>query len=183
MAITFTGIPVGLSETLIEEYLEVKKRYSMNDWGPSQLMGGRFAEAILRIFQHLLGSSVTPFGTDIPPIEKTNILNTIQSNGNIDSHVRQKIVPLARLLLDFRNNRDSAHLGGFDANSMDALFVMTATTWILCELLRVYGGYSMPDAQRIVDEFAVKEYPVLMEFEGDIFITRHDLTAKQEVLI
>ena len=41
----------------------------------------------------------------------------------------------------------------------------------------------MPDAQRIVDGLAVKEYPVIMEFDGDIFITRHDLKAKQEVLV
>lgn len=88
-----------------------------------------------------------------------------------------------RLLLDFRNNRDAAHLGGFDANSMDTLFVMTSATWIVCELVRVYGGYQMFDAQRIVDGLSVKEYPVIMEFKGEIFITRHDLTAKQEVLV
>jgi hypothetical protein len=183
MALTFNSIPTHISERLLEEYLEIKKRYSMNDWGPGQLKGGRFAETILRVFQHLLGEQVTPFGTDIPNVEKTRILNTVRNHTVIDIHVRQKIVPLTRLLLDFRNNRDSAHLGGFDANDMDTLFVMTAATWVLCELVRVYGGYSMPDAQRIVDSLAVKEYPVIMEFDGDIFITRHDLKAKQEVLI
>jgi hypothetical protein len=183
MTITIAAIPAALSAKLIEEYLDIKKHFAMNDWGPGQLKGGRFAEVVLRVYQHLLGEAVTLFGTDIVPREKTRILNTLESAGTIDAHVRQKTVPLVRLLLDFRNNRDVAHLGGFDANSMDALFVMTSATWMICELVRVYGGYAMHEAQKIVDGLSVKEYPVIMEREGELFITRHDLKAKEEVLV
>jgi hypothetical protein len=183
MTLSISGIPSALSTKLIDEYLEIKKRFAMNDWGPGQLKGGRFAEVVLRIYQHLLGEAVTPYGTDIPAAEKTRILNTVQSAGTIDPHVRQKTVPLIRLLLDFRNNRDAAHLGGFDANSMDTLFVMTSSTWILCELVRVYGGYRMTEAQEIVDALSAKEYPVIIERNGELFIARHDLDVKQEVLV
>lgn len=183
MALKISGIPSNLNDKLIEEYLEIKKRYSMNDCGPGQLKGGRFAEVLLRIFQHLLGKTITPFGTDIPNVDKTNILNTLQNNPSIDEHIRQKLTPLTRLLLDFRNNRDSAHLGGLDVNTMDTLFVMTAATWTICEIVRVYGGYTMDEAQKIIDALAVKEYPVIMEFNGDVFITRHDLNSDQEVLV
>jgi hypothetical protein len=183
MTLSISGIPSELSTKLIEEYLEIKKRFAMNDWGPGQLKGGRFAEVVLRIYQHFLSETVTRFGTDIPAAEKTRILNTVQSAGAIDAHVRQKTVPLVRLLLDFRNNRDAAHLGGFDANSMDTLFIMTSDTWILCELVRVYGGYGMPEAQEIVDRLSAKEYPVILERHGELFIARHDLGAKQQVLV
>ena len=183
MTLSISKIPSGLNAKLIEEYLEIKKRFAMNDWGPGQLKGGRFAEVVLRIYQHLLGNSITPFGSDIAAAEKTRILNTVQSSGTIDDHVRQKTVPLVRLLLDFRNNRDAAHLGGFDANSMDTLFVLTSATWILCELVRVYGGYPMHEAQQIVDGLSVKEYPVIIERHGELFIARHDLNPKQEILV
>ncbi len=183
MTLSISGIPSELSTKLIEEYLDIKKRFAMNDWGPGQLKGGRFAEVVLRIYQHIQGEIVTPFGTDVPATDKTRLLNTVQSAAAIDAHVRQKTVPLVRLLLDFRNNRDAAHLGGFDANSMDTLFVMTSATWILCELVRVYGGYAMSKAQEIVDGLSVKEYPVIIERNGELFIARHDLSAKQEVLI
>jgi hypothetical protein len=183
MTLSIGGIPPQLGAKLIEEYLEIKKRFAMNDWGPGQLKGGRFAEVVLRIYQHLLGEAVSPFGNDIPTPEKTRILNTVQGAGAIDPHVRQKTVPLVRLLLDFRNNRDAAHLGGFDANSMDTLFVMTSATWILCEFVRVYGGYTMSKAQEIVDGLSAKEYPVVIERDGELFIARHDLKPKQEVLV
>ena len=183
MTLSIGGVPSELSTKLIEEYLEIKKRFAMNDWGPGQLKGGRFSEVVLRVYQHLLGEAVTPFGTDIPAAEKTRILNTVQNAGTIDAHVRQKTVLLVRLLLDFRNNRDAAHLGGFDANSMDTLFVMTSATWILCELVRIYGGYGMHEAQEIVDGLSAKEYPVIIERNGELFIARHDLVAKHEVLV
>jgi hypothetical protein len=183
MTIVVNGIPSDVSAKLIEEYLEIKKRFAMNDWGPSQLKGGRFAEAVLRAYQHLLGDPITPFGADIVATEKTRIINRVQNAGTIDEHVRQKTVPLVRLLLDFRNNRDVAHLGGFDANGMDTMFVMTSATWILCEFVRVYGGYEMSCAQEIVDGLSVKEYPVIIERDGELFIARHDLDAKQEVLV
>jgi hypothetical protein len=183
MALTINRLPSDLSEMLIEEYLELKRHFFMNDWGSGQLKGGRFAESLLRIYQHLLGEPIVPFGSDIAAAAKTRILNAVQNDGSIDDHVRQKTVPLTRLLLDFRNNRDVAHLGGFDANSMDALFVMTGATWILCELVRVYGDYRMEQAQAIVEGLAVREYPVVIERNGEIFVARHDLTAKQEVLV
>jgi hypothetical protein len=183
MTLLINGIPSQISTKLIEEYLEIKKRFAMNDWGPGQLKGGRFAEAVLRAYQHLLGDAVTPFGTDIVAAEKTRIMSRVQSTGTIDEHVRQKTVPLVRLLLDFRNNRDVAHLGGFDANGMDTMFVMTGATWILCEFIRVFGGYAMPRAQEIVDGLSVKEYPVIIERNGELFIARHDLNAEQEVLV
>lgn len=183
MSLTIGGVPPSLGEKLVEEYLDIKKHYSMSDWGPSQLKGGRFAEVMLRIFQHLLGEAVTPFGTDIPANAKTRILNSVQSHPNVDEHIRQKTVALTRLLLDFRNNRDVAHLGGFNASSMDSLFVMTSATWILCEIVRVYGNYPMAKAQEIVDGLSIKDYPVIVEREGELFIARHDLKAEREVLV
>jgi hypothetical protein len=183
VTLIISGIPSELGDKLVEEYLDIKKHYSMSDWGPSQLKGGRFAEVMLRIYQYLLGEAAAPFGVDIPANAKTRILNSVQNHPNVDEHIRQKTVALARLLLDFRNNRDVAHLGGFNASSMDSLFVMTSATWVLCEIVRVYGGYPMMQAQEIVDGLSIKDYPVIFERDGELFIARHDLKAEKEVLV
>lgn len=183
MSLVLGAIPQDLSEKLIVEYLEVKKRYALDDWGVGELKGGRFAEVVLRIYQHLLGWRVIPFGIEIPSNEKEKIFNTIASNPGIEAHVRQKTVPLVRLLLNFRNNRDAGHLGGFDANGMDTMFVISAATWVLAEFVRVYGGYSMPGAQKVVEGLTFKELPVMMEHEGEVFIVRPDLKSREEVLV
>lgn len=176
-------IPDDLGKRTFEEYAEIKRRHQLNDCGPSQLNGGRFAEAVLRIFQHLLGVTVTPFSEDIPATEKTKIINKITSDPHIDEHIRQKVTVLTKLLLDFRNNRDVAHLGGFSANKIDASFVLSCANWIVAELIRVYGNYSMDEAQEIIDKIAIPNYPVIFDIEGEEFIARDDLLVKQEVLI
>jgi len=176
-------IPEDLENKLFEEYAEIKRRYQLNDCGPSQLNGGRFAEAVLRIFQHLLGTAVTPFGEDITAIEKTKIINKVTSDSHIDEHIRQKVTALAKLLLDFRNNRDVAHLGGLSANKIDASFVLSCANWIVAELIRVYGNYLMDEAQKIIDKIAIPSYPVIFDIEGEDFVAKDDLSERQEILV
>ena len=159
--ITLQGIPEYLQNKLFDEYVDVKKRYIFRDWGPGQLKAGRFAEVMLRIFQHLIGETVTPIGSDIPSNEKDRIINILKSSSTIDIHIRQKVAILTRLLLDFRNNRDVAHLGGFNSNHMDSSFVLSCVNWIVSELVRVYGGYSMDQAEKIVSEINIKNYPAI----------------------
>lgn len=176
-------IPENLEAKLFEEYAEIKRRFQLNDCGPSQLNGGRFAEAVLRIFQHLLGATITPFGTDIEAKNKTSIINKVTCDAKIDEHIRQKITALTKLLLDFRNNRDVAHLGGFSANKIDANFVLSCANWMVAEFIRVYGNYSMIDAQKIIDEIGISNFPVIFDIEGEEFITRSDLGVKEEILV
>lgn len=177
------SIPNELEDKLFEEYAEIKHRFQLDDCRPSQLNGGRFAEAVLRIFQHLLGVPITPLGKDIPAPEKTSILNKTANSGVIDEHIRQKTTALTRLLLDFRNNRDVAHLGGFSANRIDASLVLSCANWMVAEFIRVYGNYSLEQAQELVDKIAVPNYPVIFEIEGEEFISRGDLLVKHEILV
>ncbi len=176
-------IPDNLEDKLLEEYTEIKRRFQLNDCGPAQLNGGRFAEAVLRIFQHLLSMPITLFGEDIKATDKTMIINKVTNDTNIDEHIRQKATSLTKLLLDFRNNRDVAHLGGFSANKIDASFVLSCANWIFAEFIRVYGNYSMDEAQRMIDKIAIPSYPVIFDIEGEEFIARDDLTVRQEILV
>ncbi len=177
------NIPDNLEKKLFEEYTEIKRRFHLSDSGPSQLNGGRFSEVVLRIFQHLLGDTISDFGHEIKPNEKTKILNKIENDNKIDEHIRQKVSVLVRLMLDFRNNRDIAHLGGFKANNIDAQFVLSCANWILAEFIRVYGNYTLPEAQKIIDSMSIPAYPVIFNIEGDDFLTRTDLSAGEEVLV
>lgn len=177
------AIPDNLEDKLLEEYTEIKRRFQLNDCGPAQLNGGRFAEAVLRIFQHLLSMPITSFGEDIKATDKTTIINKVTNDANIEEHIRQKVTSLTKLLLDFRNNRDVAHLGGFSANKIDASFVLSCANWIFAEFIRVYGNYTMDEAQKMIDRMAIPNYPVILDIEGEEFLTRDDLTVRQEVLV
>lgn len=183
MIVPLHNIPKEHAEKLVAEFIQLKRKYFFGEWDTGQLKGGRLAEVVIRIFQHLLSEPVTPYGEDIKAQEKTRILNKTANDGSVDEHIRQKVVSITRLLLDFRNNRDVAHLGGFNANHPDALFVLSGATWILCEMVRVYGGVDMAEAQKIVESLSIKELPVIFEYQGELFITRNDLSSEEEVLV
>lgn len=176
-------IPEFLQNKLVDEYIEVKKRYIFRDWGPGELKAGRFAEVILRIFQYLINEPITSFNDDIPSSEKTRIINKVESSPSIDLHVRQKVSKLTRLLLDFRNNRDAAHLCGFNANHMDTFFTIASVNWIISELIRVFGGYSMDQAEKIVSEINIKSFPAIFYIEDEQFISIPNLKSEYEVLL
>ncbi|MDP3901041.1 MAG: hypothetical protein Q8Q38_01760 [bacterium] len=183
MAKILKTIPDNLEDKLLEEYTEIKRRFQLNDCGPTQLNGGRFAEAVLRIFQHLLSMPITPFGEDIKAADKTTIISKVTNAAHIDEHIRQKVTSLTKLLLDFRNNRDVAHLGGFSTNKIDANFVLSCANWMFAEFIRVYGNYTMDEAQKMIDKIAILNYPVIFDVEGEEFIARDDLTVRQEILV
>jgi hypothetical protein len=176
-------IPNDLEAQLQKEYIEIKHHFQLGALRPSELNGGRFAEVMLRIFQHLLGIPITPFGTEITASEKSSIVNKCASDAHIDPHVRQKVTALTRLLLNFRNNRDVAHLGGFNANRIDAQLILSCANWIYAELVRVFKSCSLEEAQVLIDTIALPYYPVIFEIEGEEFIAKNSLTTKQQILV
>lgn len=183
MSYFLKNISGNLEERLFEEYTEIKKRYYLSDSGPSQLNAGRFSEVVLRIFQHLLGETISDFGQEIRSTDKIKIINKVENDNKIDEHIRQKVSVLVKLMLDFRNNRDIAHLGGFKVNNIDAQFVLSCANWILAEFIRVYGNYTLAEAQKIIDSMSIPFYPVIFNIEGDDFLTRTGLSAGEEVLV
>jgi hypothetical protein len=177
------GIPNDIEDQLQREYIEIKRHFQLNEVRPSELDGGRFAEVMLRIYQHLLQLPVTPFGTEIKPPEKTRIINQCVNDPGIDKHIRQKVTSLSRLLLDFRNDRDVAHLGGLNANRIDAQLILSSSNWIYAELIRVFGSCSLEQAQELIDSIAIPNYPVIFEIEGEEFIATGNLTTRQQILV
>lgn len=177
------NIPANLQDQLVIEFQEIKRKYTLEDWGSSELSAGRFAEVVLRIFQYLIGDNITPFGGEIKPSEKEKLINKVINSSFIDEHIRQKVASLTRMLLDFRNNRDAAHIGGFDASNMDAFFTLSCTKWILAELIRVYGDYTMKESEKIISEITIKELPAICEINGEQFIAKNKLSSEEEILI
>ncbi len=175
-------IPEDLENQLFKELTDIRRKFFLGEDGDSELNGGRMAECLIRIFQYLLKESVTPMGIEISGPEKIKILSRTENDSLIDKHIRTKVTKLVSLLLGFRNDRDVAHLGGFDANKIDSIFVLYAANWVTAELVRVYGKVNMKEAQRIIDELAIPNYPAFLEIEGESFLCKDNLNKKEQIL-
>jgi hypothetical protein len=87
-------------------------------------------------------------------------------------------------LYTMRNKRGIGHVGGdVDANSIDIAAMAKNADWIICELIRLYHGLPLEEAQDIVDGLAVRQLSIVWEVAGRRRILTEGLPAKDQALL
>lgn len=163
-----------------EEFQKLHQQYFLGRWEPAQLDGGRFAEAVLRIVEFKNTGAYTPVGTRL---RRATIVGAAARNTSLPDSLRFQIPSLAALLLDFRNNRNVAHLGKISVNEMDSSFVINVANWIVAELIRIETKISPEEAQREITRIIERKVPVIEEIGGRLKLLDPKLTAKSQILV
>ena len=87
-------------------------------------------------------------------------------------------------LYTLRNKRGIGHVGGdVDANRIDCVAIVRTADWIMCELIRVYHGLSLEEAQDLVDGISYKFIPDVWEVGSKKRVLKQGLNAKQKTLL
>lgn len=175
-------LPQEIVENLLTEYLGIKQSLVLARYSPSELTGGRFAECVLRLIQHTSNPPYTPFGTSLPGSDP--IIRQAEQNTGLHESMRFYIPRLSRVLLDVRNRRNVAHVGGdVDPNYSDSLFVSQVSDWILVELIRLYYNCSIDDARRTVANVNQIHIPIIFNANGFLKVQDSSLNARDKVLV
>jgi hypothetical protein len=131
------GIPTELVDELHEAFAEAKRRFYRDDLRPSEIEGARFSEAAFRILEWKSAGKYTALGDTMPRVP-TLMTRLEQATAESDS-VRLHIPRALRVIYDFRNKRDVAHLAdGIDPNFQDATLVVRNMEWVMAELVRLF---------------------------------------------
>lgn len=169
---------------LVETYLELKRTHAEARFDATGLNAGKFAEIALRVSQlHVFGTS-TPVGQRIPNFadECRRLVTSPVSSG--PESIREIIPRGLVFLYTLRNKRGIGHVGGdVDANRVDSITMVQTADWVLCELIRLYHGLSLEEAQDLVDALATRKLPVIWEIAGKKRVLRTGLSAGEEVLL
>lgn len=179
------GVPDSkLRSKLIEAYLEVKRAQAEGRFDLAGLNAGKFCEVALRIAQQRVLGSSTPLGKKIANFaDECRALVTSPTAAAPES-IRE-IIPRALVFLyTVRNKRGIGHVGGdVDANRVDALTMVQIADWVVCELIRLFHGLSLEEAQDIVDALSTRQLPIIWEVGGKKRVLRTGLSAADEVLL
>ena len=175
------SIPQDLEQALIAEYKKVIVRYKSGDFEHHETSVGKFCEVVLRILEYNLRGTFTPIDDRISDTGK--IINEVINSESIDESARKRLAPLIKILLGFRNERDAAHVGGVDLESIDTNFTFYATRWIYAELVRIYGDMEVKEMQKEVDTAAEIAFPDLLKVGNKTVIVNPNLTSEKEVLL
>lgn len=174
------SLPEELINSLEREFQKIHEQYFLGRWEPSQLDAGRFSEIVLRVVESHYKQAYTPLGNKL---NRENIIGEAAKCTNLEDSLRLKIPKLAGFLLDFRNNRDVAHIGNIDVNPMDATFVVNTANWIMAELIRLETGMSPEEAQKEITKIIERKLPIVEEIGGRLKCLNPKLSAKEKVLV
>jgi hypothetical protein len=180
-AVLSTQFPKDILVVLIDEYRNIKQQFFLRKFQPAQLNAARFSECILRLIEFLDTGSYTALGKQL---DTQKIINRVANNTGLPEGVRFFIPQLTRVLLDIRNKRNVAHVGGeVDPNYSDSLFVSHSADWILVELIRNYHTGSIDEARKIVESITETRIPVIVEVGDFVRVQNTKLKAHQKTLL
>ncbi|MFY0642765.1 MAG: hypothetical protein JXR16_17065 [Bermanella sp.] len=184
-----SAIDDNFKEKIVDSFLELKRRftqavYSDQAYDAIGLSAGKFCETLLRFLQQELTGKHTQFGSPIRNFadECRKIENLPRDAGPESLRI---IIPRCLLFIyTVRNKRGIGHSGGdIDANRTDIGTIVSSSTWIMCELLRIYYAISLEEAQAIVDTLNTRTLPDVWEVMGRKRILRNDLNFKDKTLL
>ena len=73
--------------------------------------------------------------------------------------------------------------GDVEANEIDAGTTARISDWVVCELIRVFHGLSLEEAQAIVDAIALRALPDIWKVGGKKRVLKKGLSYKQQTLL
>jgi hypothetical protein len=178
-----SAIPAGLRDPLLEEYQTIVQNWLEQRWLPSELHGGRFSEIVYTILDGHAKSKYA--ATPSKPSNFVDACKKLENNSHVPRSFQILIPRMLPALYEVRNNRNVGHVGGdVDPNHMDSMMVLSMANWIMAELVRVFHGLTIAQAQQVVDALAEVRIPVVWSDGGGIKrVLRPELKLNEQVLI
>jgi hypothetical protein len=177
-----TKIDLRLIEALIRHYIELKQKFFLGQYEPSQLNCAKFAEVVIRIIEYITKGNYTPLGKNVSLDALAKELEQLPKDDFPDS-LRIHIPRILRATYDIRNKRGVAHIGEVNPNLMDATFVVSACDWIMAEFLRLYHTDDSNEAQRIINSIVERKVPIIEEFGDELKVLTPNLHVTDKILL
>lgn len=177
-------VPADYRNRIINSYFDLKSRHAEGKFDAAGVSAGKLCETVIRLLQHELKKTVTPFGQQI-----ANFAGECDSFAQVPKTLANEslriVIPKAlSYLYTLRNKRGIGHAcGDVDANAIDGATIARVADWIVCELIRIFHSMSLEDADALVASLSTREVPEIWEVGGKKRVLRDDLDFKQKTLL
>lgn len=179
-----SAVPSALRKRLIKTYAELKKRALEGEHDAIGVRAGKLAEILLRVLQHLLTGTCTPFTCHINNFKREcELLEGIPATSGPDG-LRILMPRALSFMYTLRNKRDFGHAGGeVEANEIDAATATRLADWCVCELVRVSQNIPLEDAQLLCDAIAERQLPRVWYVLGRKRVLETSLSYREQTLL
>jgi hypothetical protein len=153
-------LPKYLCDSVIIQYEEIAHNFIARKWSSSELSGGHFCETVYSILDGYAKCSYPEVVRK--PRNFAEACKTLEQNSHVPRSFQILIPRILPAIYEIRNNRGVGHIGGdVDPNYMDCSFVLSATSWVMAELVRVLHNVSLEDAQRVISNLSERKNPAV----------------------
>ena len=170
-----------LAQQLVTSYINMQQRYSAGDWGPAELDGGQFCEAVARALYQLDTGIIR---NDLLPGDISGMLKSKSAPHKLDEKDRDHFCRVLQTTYKFRNDRGVAHISPtHTANLLDSTLIIATVKWMFGEFLRLAWKKDSREVVAIIEAIVQLEHPLVHELDGQPLVLTDALTAPEEVLV
>lgn len=186
---SLSGIKKLFRTRIIDSFVEIRTRFTQAVYTDSAydaigISAGKFSETVFRFIEDELTGAHTPFSTQIKNFGDRCRDFEQTPRAKAPESLRILIPRCLSFIYTVRSKRGIGHVGGdVEANQADITVIVSGTTWIACELIRIYYGCSLEEAQGIVSTLNTRVIPQVWNVMGKKRVLNAELSAKDRVLI
>lgn len=181
------ALPSMLRAELVACYTGICRNYRENRWEPSELNGGKFAEVVYTIVRGALdGRFPSRAAKPRNMAAACRALEEYPKDANRvgDRSLRVLVPRMLPVLYEVRNNRGVGHVGGdVDPNHGDAEAVLAMARWVMAELVRIFHGLAITEAQEAVETIVSRQHPLVWVLEGKRRVLDTSLRIRDQILL
>lgn len=175
-------IPADLASHLDNEFANIQEHYLLSEYSDLLVDSGRLCEALLRYLEWRVSTTYTPIDGRSKPNRK-QVVNAARQCTTLEPSLRQQAADIIEIVLDFRNNRNAAHLGSVNPNVIDATTAYQMISWVVAEILRIEATLSAQQIQEMINRFAERPVPIIYNVAGRPVVLDVDISFEDEVLV
>lgn len=178
-----TKIDQTITDLLVDEYFELRKRHFYGDIKGALIHCGLFSECSLVALNYLYdGKKINLNRLNFDKLYN-KILN-YPKNTPFEEQITIVIPRVLRTIYTIRSKKKAAHMKETLPDELDSEYILSACNWVLSQFLVICGELKSPQINQLINSIMAKKIPVIEEFEdGDIVILNDGLTFKDEMLL
>lgn len=173
-----------LSSKLLEEFVDIERRFVLGEWEPATLNGGQFAEIAARLIYHIDSGNLNK-RKDVD-----SCLSYVEDSNNTNVHSfphRRSALHLAKILrtlYKLRSQRGAVHIDpDYNANELDSMLVISLARWIVSEILRIFWSGDTTIVATTIREIVRYEVPAVLTVDNQFLVLHTDCSVEEEVLL
>lgn len=175
-------IDKNIIEDLVNSYIEIKNEFINGNYVETHSKSGKFAENVFITLNFITTNKII---NELKSGEMSKISKKLKDvdDSTYSESIRLLIPDIAKsLIYQPRSKLGSIHKKPVTPDFIDAKLTISASDWIMAELLRQYGTREIKKIQQLINNVVTEHIPIIQKIGKEIFVDA-DVSCNEEMLI